>query len=68
MNLREEIYNRIKQSFPDNNPNTMVFLTDKILKLIEKRIDSIKPMDDEEYLAGHVTFQYAIKQMKEMLK
>ena len=62
--LRDEIYNRV-YNYGDINPYEN---TDEILKLFETRIDSIQPLDDIEYLAGHVGFEDAKNKVKELLK
>jgi hypothetical protein len=65
--LREEIEKHFKKEWGREwafTPNEI----DYIIKLIEKRIDSIEPLDDIEYLAGHVGFEDAKNKMKELLK
>ena len=63
MNLKGEIYLRIKQSFPDNNPNTITFVSTEIVKLIEKRIDELKMTGVSDRM-----YNYALEKVKEILK
>lgn len=63
--LRDEIAKCIHKMHPEFYHNNEV--ADEILKLIQNKIDSIEPLDDIEYLAGHVGFEDAKNKMKELL-
>ena len=75
--LKEEIWLRMRKSFPHNNTNTVTFVRNEILKLIEKRIDEFlakKPKydpccpEDAYYYAYWDGQEFAYETIKEMLK
>jgi len=72
MSLREEIYKIIRHSFPDNNPNTIAFVSRKINNEIERRIDltQLPQYQDGIYTKSEVNniVQQTVALIKEILK